>query len=182
MARSFRSNQSSFRGSRGVRRETQWRGTVVSAVGPQIVAVSSKLLLGNITAAQFAGEVPLTLVRTRGVFGFHSDQISASEDQVGAFGIAIVEEQARAAGVASLPGPQTNSAWDGWLYWHAIQDRLAVATAVGVADHFQTVIEIDSKAMRKINDNEALVLIAENASASHVFSVSINVRTLYKMH
>ena len=177
-----RSTPHGFR-SGGTRRKTQWNGTAVSAVGFQSVGTSSKVIVAEITAAGFAViGTPLTLIWTRGQFAFWSDQIAGSEDQIGAFGIAIVSEQARAAGAASVLGPQINSDWDGWLFWHAITARMEFISAVGLEPHFATVVEIDSKAMRKVEDNMGMVIVAENASASTVFDLAINIRTLFKLH
>ena len=173
--------RSRFRGG-AVRRKTTWSGTGVSAVGMQPVAISSKVLLTSHTGAFLEDIAPATLVRVRGQIGVESDQTAAVEQQTGALGIAVVSEQARAAGAASLPGPQTNSDWDGWLWWYGFSYRLQVLSQSGMNPNFVHEIVVDSKAMRKIGEQDALVYMAENASASHVFNVAVNTRELWKLH
>ncbi len=167
---------------RGPRRKTLWTGTEVAATGYQAVAVSSKVLLANLTAASLDPFTPATLCRTRGTFSVASDQQAADEFQVGAIGIAVVSEVARATGITAIPGPQTNSDWEGWLYWHGFSYEMAFGTAVGFHANFANEIIVDCKAMRKVNTDEAVVIVAENNSATHVFRVATNLRTLFKLH
>ena len=40
----------------------------------------------------------------------------------------------------------------------------------------------DSKAMRKVEDNEALVVLVSNAHATQAFDVALQARFLFKLH
>ena len=81
----------------------------------------------SVTGAQFVGSAvtptvdDLTLMRTRGMLnlvGLTSD--AAGVGFQGAFGIAVATAAAVTAGIASVPTPLTEQAWDGWLYWTPI--------------------------------------------------------------
>ena len=168
--------------NRAPRRLTQWGGTTVAATAFANVAPSSKVILLSIDAATLAAITPFTLVRTRGMFAVQSDQQAASEFQLGAFGMAFVTDAALAAGAASIPGPQTDSSWDGWHVFQPFIQRMVFQSGIGLYPEFAIQYEIDSKSMRKVEDEMALVLMVENASAAHQISVAANIRNLFKLH
>jgi len=96
----------------------------------------------------------------------------------GAFGLAIVSDQAFAAGVASVPGPFSQADWDGWFVWRSFDYALEAGDATG----FRLISinqEVDSKAMRKISDNETIVLVAE--SQNNGLRISLPLRLLFKL-
>ncbi len=165
-----------------LRRKTSWGGTAVAGTAYVAVGTSSKGLLLSITSTSLLDLVPATIVRTRGMLAFRSDQIAQTEDQIGALGIAVVSEQARAAGAASIPGPQTDSDWDGWYFWTPLYANLELGSGTAFQPRFQTNIMVDSKAMRKLNSNDAVVVMAENNSAVHALEIAVNLRTLFKLH
>ena len=82
----------------------------------------------------------------------------------GAVGIGLVTDQAFAAGVASVPTPVTESAWDGWIY-HRFFDTRAASTATDTfAGSFER-WEMDSKAMRKWDEDMTLFAVTEVVEA-----------------
>jgi len=170
------------RAVRGVRRKTRWGSTVSTSV--TTIAAATNVLFARFTAATLASELgaPFTVIRERGEFNFFSDQKVATESQLGAIGFAVVSEQAAAAGAASVPGPITNADWDGWYAWAPILGRYEIESAVGFESHFGHPLMLDSKAMRKVNDNESLVIMVENAHATHGFTIAYEGRTLFKLH
>jgi len=92
-----------IRGGRSVR-ETEWIGineTITSLAGP-----GAATLIGTFSAAALALR-PFTIVRTVGFLGIRSDQAVADESYDVALGMAIVSDQASAAGINSVP--------TGWL-------------------------------------------------------------------
>ncbi len=143
--------------------------TTVVANGKTLLSSSAGLLISN-----------FTIVRTRGILCIGSDQTGATEDQVGAFGVGIVSEQARAAGAASIPGPVSEAIWDGWFVHQFMINRFVNVTGVGVDANFVKTIEIDSKAMRKVDSNDDLVLMVENGSGSTGFVFTAQMRFLIK--
>jgi len=155
-----RLTRQSFRPDKG-RRLTEWAAT--GETGPTTIASAGKVIVFSFTAAALVQIVPSTLIRIRGYLYSISDQVAAAENYSGAVGITIVKEEARAAGVASIPGPFNQGSADIWLWHQYLQG--GVGTTVdgsGVTQSF----EIDGKAMRKVVDGEAIVGILELGSAT----------------
>ena len=152
MARRFRS---SFKGSS--KRVTEWAGqtprtTLVAVAGSSAVLLTVFL----------PGDNGVTVVRTRGVFGWKTDQIAANEDQMGAVGIGLVSAQAVSVGITALPHPSTDSGWDGWLWHSYFVSSFSFITGVGFEPNMLHLLEIDSKAMRKVSNEMRLVTVVEN--------------------
>jgi len=119
-----------------------------------------------------------TIVRTRGSLVIQSDQNAASEEPFGAYGVAIVSEQARAIGPTAIPCPYTDADSDKWLvhgYWAA---PLLFGSAIGSQNVSQR-FEFDSKAMRKIVPGEEVVFMLEDASV-HGAKYTLNFAMLFK--
>ena len=171
MARSF----SRAPRARGAKKHTDWGASSALTVGIAVPAASAVLL--EVFVPTGAGE---TLVRTRGMFGWATDNASGSESQLGAFGIGVVSEQASSVGITAVPHPGTDAGWGGWLYhsyWFSSSVQLS---AVGLMPDMMHTIEIDSKAMRKVGENERIVIVVENTAASHGISFFHSVRLLSK--
>jgi len=150
-----------FRGSRGgSKRHGEWVGSAVQTAFIGLAA--SSVVLDQIFTPFDAGE---TLIRTRGLFAVKTDQIATSENFMGAVGIGVVSEQAATLGITAVPHPDTDSGWNGWL-WHSYwAGAILFGDATGFASPAVVSVPIDSKAMRKVGDNERLVLVVENSSA-----------------
>ena len=146
---------------RSVRRKTAW------SVGPETGtngAPQTVTAAGGVAATTFTTPVVsgLTMVRTRGECTLHLVTASAvGAGFHGAFGIAIATTAALTAGIASIPTPLTEEDWDGWLYhrYFSIMAPGPIATAnvstevTGIAGVSAALrFEVDSKAMRKIED------------------------------
>jgi len=146
------------------------------------VAAATAVLMASYNAAALALR-PFTIVRTRAVVQWTSDQAAASEDPAGAIGEIIVSEAAAAAGVASLPTPTTEFDAD-WLFYQALMTSFTFADATG----FQDVIgqaafwTIDSKAMRKVGLDETAAIVVENTDAAFGAQAKILGRQLVKLH
>ena len=148
-----------FRGSS--RRLTQWfRSTDIAA--PVSLAAATAVIdqtLQGITE-------PVTVVRCRGSMWMRSDQIAASESPFGAVGMAVVTDQAVAAGVASVPTPISDKDSDSWIMHQYFANGLLFGDATGFASPSFTRVDFDSKAMRKIPEGSTLSWMVENASAA----------------
>ena len=106
-----------------------------------------------------------TVRRTRGFVSISSDQLGAQEEQVGAFGMMKVNDIAAAVGAASIPGPITDGNDDGWfVFQHFAQRGAAVVGQVA-----SQTWDLDSKAMRTIEEGFSVALMVENAHATHTF-------------
>ena len=161
---------------RGKRSATDWSSSV-PATSFVTVAASATVLLEVFTPIA-GGE---TVLRTRGQFVWMSDQAVAIESQIGAVGIGVVSEQAATVGITAIPFPDTDAAWGGWLWHSYFASRLEFASAIGFQPQMANRIVIDSKGMRKVGENERLVVVVQN-SAPFGMRVLHNVRILSKVH
>ena len=171
--------------SRGSVRKTAWLGgaTPVSTA----VAGSTKVLLQSLSSAVLVAALgpESTIIRTRGRVMVFSDQAVADESQLGAIGMAVVSDQARSTGITAVPGPVTDSSWDGWFLWEPIIQRFLIGSGVGfeqLAAEATIGFGLDSKAMRKVPDDSAIVIVVESAAASAGFTITEYFRTLHKLH
>ncbi len=157
----------------GPKRRSLWVG--YADQGFIAVGAGLKVAISNFTLATLDS---LTVIRNRGFLSVRATVTGVDADVVGAFGIGIVTQQAFAAGVASMPGPWTDSDWDGWMLLQPFAFRYDLTTDVG---RFISTIQImlDSKSMRKMEANETLVMMAESQAIA--FDISAPVRTLVKL-
>ncbi len=164
---------------RGSRRQTDW-GISIQTNAEVNIAASTSALVASAAAATLAPFAPFTIVRTRGVLWFGSDQEAADEIQIGAMGLAIVSEAARAAGAASIPGPMTDATFDGWFAHQYFANKFSFVTAAGFDSVSGRMIEFDSKGMRKVTTDDALVFVIENFGATQGINVTFGLRILLK--
>jgi len=168
--------------TRSPRRKTAW------GVGPS----SDNLVITSTTSALWTQGVVLnlsdaaTLVRTRGEYLLRLTTSAAITDGflVG-LGIGVVTSAAFNAGVASVPTPITEESWDGWL-WHKFVNLFPVTTTIADGANALAVAargEIDSKAMRKINQDMTVFGAIETIEVG-VATVRFGVdsRLLLKLH
>ncbi len=170
---------------KGARRKTNWGQsairTDITALAAGTVILTQRLSSANIITA-FGPES--TIIRTRGHVMVTTDQSAATENVFGAYGIAIVSEDAAVAGVASIPSPYSNADWDGWFvhgYFFA-STRFADATGFTLEQGDGAGFAFDSKAMRKLEDLESVVVLLENGSATAGMFFGIDFRMLFKLH
>jgi len=143
---------------RGVKRHGDWSSHTPQTSMSSLAANS--VVLSQTFTPTGAGE---TVIRTRGLFGWGSDQQAASEEQMGAVGIGIVSAQAVSVGITAIPHPDTDVGWSGWLWHSFFCSQFTFGTAVGFDTQMINRIVIDSKAMRKVGDEERLVVVVENS-------------------
>ena len=142
----------------GPKRRTKWEGAQIDlgniAIGsPGFTVVIPETLLEN--------DPNSTVVRVRGELMVSSDTASSS-DSFGfcSVGIMLVDSKALAAGIASLQTPATDIGSD-WLYWDVFNIGEAGASHTERSILSTNRHVVDSKAMRKVGSNQALVLVAE---------------------
>ena len=144
---------------RATKRVNAWVGSADQG-GQSIASNASAILQSNATLGG------TTVVRTRGLLLVRPQGFGADLDMQGALGIGIVSDQAFAAGAASIPGPWTDPDWDGWFLWMAWALRVEFSDASGVNIPADVTQQIDSKAMRKVQFNETLVVMAESQAGA----------------
>jgi len=122
---------------------------------------------------------PFTIVRSHVELYIGSDQTANTESQIGAFGMAIVSDQAVAIGVTAVPTPDTDAGSDLWFAHQYMHNRIAVSSAASV---FQTGTKytVDSRAMRKVEDGQDLIVVGELSAAGQGFVLHSAGRFLVK--
>ncbi len=175
--RSFNRSGTFRRG--GSRRLTDW-GVQLATTGRIAIPANSKVLVAAVTAAVLEEQAPATIVRTRGYLSVLTDNVTASETQIGAFGCALFNSVSLNAGIASLPSPGTDGTFDGWFVWSAFGQATQVNSAIGFNTLAAERIEVDSKAMRKFDRDLGLAFIVDNQHATNAFNVMFNFRLLIK--
>jgi len=163
------------------RRETVWISIVSAA--DTLATPQTGSLLGSLNAAALALR-PFTIVRTRGVFYLGSDQAAATEDQAAALGGAVVSDQAVAVGITALPTPITDKSSDLWFMFQSLMSNIAFLTAAGFQQPAGQQLIYDSRAMRKVEDGQDIVIMAESDVAAVTAGVEIRHggRMLLKLH
>ena len=121
--------------------------------GWSALAANTSVAAASLTVAD--GSSDATIKRIRGHFAV-SNNTAGFNQLWGAVGIIKVQDL-QVGTLASMPTPFTNPGYD-WL-WHHFWSFANNGTTV--ANFYSC--EIDSKAQRRIDDNESLVLIVENA-------------------
>ena len=159
-------------------RKTFWlSGTAGSTA---VAGASTAVITTSLNAAALALR-PFTIVRTRGYFSIVTDQASASENQFGHFGAIVVSDQAVTVGVTAVPTPATDSQ-SSWYVYEATADRFFFHTSAAQNIHTVRMTEIDSKAMRKVEEGQDIITVVESAAVSDGFLAFDFTRTLIKLH
>lgn len=161
--------------TRSFRPQTDWAaatgyGTLVAGVaGTDNDFVNLSAIEGD------APVLPLgesyTLMRTRGVW--HAYPVTWPNVTPGIVDMAVGIGVAPAAAItaAALPDPITDSEWDGWLvrrwnYWrlpgqfNGATVPSALASAVGQGGATDNVWNLDSRAMRRLEDNDLFMALS----------------------
>jgi len=178
------------RGFRPVRlaakRGTDWGFGPGGNVITQITSTSA-VFLGS-ALGLVAGQL-MTVIRIRGsLLVYLSTAASINDGYLGAFGIGMASTDAIASGIAAVPSPLTDMDSETWLYHRFIQAKAVgpFASAAEGEDSINAVsaaqrIEVDSKAMRKMDDN---VLLFAAIDVTEVGTATLNVafdsRALFK--
>ena len=161
----------------GARRETSWFDIEPSA---NAVGTSQFAITHLMTAVELAKR-PFTVTRTRLEVMIATDQASASEAQIGAVGLCVVSSQAAAIGVTAVPTPISDMGSDLWFVHHVLMSQVLFATVVGITEIGRK-YSIDSRAMRKVNDDQEIIVVVESAATSDGFNIDIAGRLLIKEH
>ena len=174
----------SFSGRSGTARPTIWLGSA-DQTGQTVLAAATSVLDQSFTDSQLAAVAQAggTIVRTRGTLWVKTDQLVQSEAALGALGMMVVKETARAAGVASIPTPVTESPNDAFFvhqWWQAGMFFNQVdATGVQIGLIWSR-YDFDSKAQRKFTEGDAIVVTMENINATFGVVYQLMFRMLIK--
>ena len=118
------------------------------------------IAIGTVVAfVMFTADEAETVLRTRGfVFG-ELNAGGVNERVTVAVGLAIVSARSAAVGITAIPRPATEGSYP-WL-WHGWLEVSSAREAAIVNNFLHNRIEIDSKAMRKVKEDEVMLLAFE---------------------
>jgi len=160
------------------RRETAWIG-----ITPTTNALNATAVVSNVGSAGLLAMRPFTIVRVHMVVHIESDQNAGSETQVAAIGMCVVSDQASGIGVTAVPTPETDDGSDLWLMHQWLLTAFRFNTAVGIEAGTGHVFSVDSKAMRKVNDDQDILVVKEsNTIAGGGSTITSAGRMLIKLH
>ncbi len=167
-----------FRGGKS-RRETMWIG--VATTENTLGGAPTAVLANSLNAAALALR-PFTIVRVRGMIYVRSDQTAANQTYGVSLGYAVVSAQAEAIGITALPTPLTDHGSDLFFVYEQLFGGMQIGSGAGtgVPVHIGAFKDFDSRAMRKVNDDQDLVVVQENEIAGLV--VTHSARLLIKLH
>ena len=161
------------------RRTTTWIAGLDNGTGTT-VAAGAAVALASLNAAALALR-PFTVIRVRGILSLRSDSLSTTELGAFAAGMAVVSDQVAAIGVTAIPTPITDQGSDLFFVHQFLHWSIGFGTAVGF-DRAQSMIEIDSKGMRKVSDDQDIVVSFENESSTAGVIAKLTWRMLLKLH
>ncbi len=160
------------------RREMKWipQAPIQSAVGSSVATLISLLNAAALTNA------PFTIVRVRGLLYIATDQVANTEGQFASWGMTVVTEQASAIGITAIPTPVTEPESD-WFVFESVAARVMVASAISMFSAGNAV-QIDSKAMRKVDVGQDVVAVVEVPASdiSEGVEFTSQFRMLIKLH
>ncbi len=179
MANIRRSRAGGFiRGGVRQRWESLWLGIVETNTVLASANIAAQINLLNAAALALT---PFTIVRTRLVWKVNSDQTGVAENYMAAIGFAVVSTQATAIGVTAVPTPFTDLGSD-LFFVHAIQmGQFGFVSGVGLFIPPEG-REVDSRAMRKVEEGQDLSVTIENSGISLGTDVRVAGRFLIKLH
>ncbi len=160
------------------KRLTDW-GFGPGGTGLTTISSSSTVILGS--GISLTGR-PATLVRTRGLFRMYLENVAnPGEGFQGAFAIGVVQVAAFTAGVGSLPGPISEMDSEAWLYHSIVGAHAHNATETSFNESTVFDLTVDSKAMRKLDDETVIVAVLEVVElGTAVLDVFFDSRVLLK--
>ncbi len=180
MTRAFTNRKSGFiqRGG-SMRRQTLWVkiAETVTTLGSANTAVLFTGYSADILALR-----PFTIVRTHLFFAAGSDQQGADESWQTAIGMAIVTDEAAGVGVTAVPTAFLDASSDAFFLWAGLAGRFEFQSGVGVENLTLTMKDVDSKAMRKVEDGFDIATTIEASSLSNGVTVTKFGRQLIKLH
>ena len=160
----------------GAKRVSEWLNL---NLGGTAIVGSLKQVLASLDAIALSLR-PFTIVRTRLLLLFQSDQAAVTERPIGSFGIIVANETAVTLGPTALPGLDTLTDGD-WFVYESLIDHFQFLSSIGFQDGNGHYTVVDSKAMRKVSLDQDVAIMTELSTASGGF-LTIQGRMLIKLH
>ncbi len=182
-----RTTRRGFGGARGAKRPTFW-AAVNSTAWQTIVdgTIADNAAITTIVSEAELDNVPNpTVVRIRGhVWQTQNEEWASEDEYMVAHCIQVVDAKQLAVGSTGLPLPLDDNSEDFLWYESTVigQSATLAGSNTGTRDGFDIVV--DSKAMRKITINQALVLVTQidalQTVAVRSIKFALNLRILLK--
>ncbi len=137
-----------------------------------VVAPLTKVLLATLAPEFVSGE---TIRRMRGTLMVGASASSATAFH-GAVGAYVASDAAVIVGITALLDPSTNVADDAWLWYQSFAGKPAGDGSAGALG--TQLIEIDNKAMRRIETGFQVVFVAANPAAIGSLHLALSIRVL----
>ena len=166
------------RSTRPQRRESIWlqfqptRATIVTTSASAVFSLNAEALALR----------PFTIVRTRMMVHIQSDQATGAEEQSIGVGGCVVSDEASAIGVTALPTPITSLGSELWFWLELMQLSVGAATGAGSQVNTGQMWMTDSKAMRRVQVGQDILIMTEGAVTNDGALVTIGGRMLLKLH
>ncbi len=143
--------------TRFVRPSPKTKIWIGAGVGATTIVASSLTLISSLSAAVLLLR-PFTILRTRMLIYWGSDQQTATEQPQGSYGRIVVTENASAIGATAIPDPSSTDADvdADWFVHQECIDRFIFGSGVGFIEGGHQYV-VDSKAMRKVGKNDDVV-------------------------
>ena len=156
--------------SRGRRADYQWQGNVL-----QLAGVGAA---GSFTGIQVNNTAGATIVRCRGEILCGLDVGAAGDGAVVGHGLMVMDDDQLAVGLTGMPDPEADLDAD-WI-WHGFSPLRSESGTQGQDHGDQHRLTIDSKAMRRIKQNDNLVYVigVSILSGTPTVDVTLGVRML----
>ncbi len=153
-----------------------------AGVGDTTIVASTVQLISSLSAAALLLR-PFTVLRSRILLFYGSDQVGVSERPIGSFGQLVVTRAASTLGVTALPDPSAISGDpdQDWFIWQANIVDFRFVSGVGFESAAGIQYVIDSKAMRKVGPNDDIVAVHSQENAVGAV-LSTNGRMLIQLH
>ena len=150
-----------------------WSGIVDTQ---NAIAAGTKVLLS--TFALSNPNIDETILRTVGMIAVRSDQVIATEEQIGVFGITVVSDAAIAVGATAIPGPVSDVDDDDWAVWIPFSNGFQFVSAAGFESQAVTQRYFDFKSKRVIQEGKTLAVMVEAATGGSGFEFDAIFRML----
>jgi len=166
---------------RGRKRDTLWAG--IGGTATTIAAGGSRVITNSASASLLALR-PFTIVRTHLEILLRTDQDVANEDQFAAAGVCVVSDQAFTIGVTAVPNPAGDASSDLWLlHQWLIGSNWRGSGGVDIAGQRGKTYSVDSKAMRKVEEGQNLIVVLEtDPVVGNGVTILMAGRMLIKVH
>ena len=161
------------------RRLTVWTSALPNST--TLASTSTAALTASLGAGLLAMR-PFTIVRARGIIHVISDQAAQTESYQVGHAHAVVSDQASAVGVTAVPTPYADMGSDLFFVYEQISSTFRFVSGVGFDEPAGVTHIFDSKAMRKVNEDQDVVSVLETSAISSGCVVIDSWRYLIKLH